>query len=155
MEIITYDQNEFNEIIKKIAKTATKVFSLPKKSYIELSFVSKEEIKEINNETRKVDSVTDVLSFPNLSDVFGKKIELKDYPFDIDMETKMLNIGSIVVCVDKIKEQSVEYQTGEKREFSYLLTHGVLHLLGYDHIDENDKKIMREKEEEILRIANV
>ncbi len=154
--IIYYDENEnYGEIIDRLAEVATKEFSLPKKSYIELSFVSSEEIKEINAETREVDAVTDVLSFPNLDGIFGKKIRLIDFPFDIDPDSGMLNLGCIVVCMDKIFEQAKEYGTGEKREFSYLLTHGILHVLGYDHMTDEDKKVMRAKEEEILEKANV
>lgn len=155
MIIITDENNEYKTAIEKIAETVTKEFALPQKSYIELNFVSAEEIKEINAETREVDAVTDVLSFPNLDGIFGKKIRLKDFPFDIDPDNGMLNLGCIVVCMDKIIEQAKEYGTGEKREFSYLLTHGVLHVLGYDHMVEEDKKVMRQKEEEILEKANV
>lgn len=151
MKIISYDQNEYGNIIKKLEKVVSREFKLPKKSYIELNFVDREEIREINREQREVDSVTDVLSFPNLDNIFGKRIRLKDFPYDIDCESKMLNIGSIVVCIDKIMEQAKEYGTGEIREFTYLLTHGILHLLGYDHIESGDKVVMRQKEEEILR----
>lgn len=155
MIILTEEANEYGEMIEKIAATVTKEFSLPKKCYIELSFVSADEIKEINAETREVDAVTDVLSFPNLDGIFGRKIRLKDFPYDLDPDTGMLNLGCIVVCLDKIFEQAKEYGTGEKREFSYLLTHGILHVLGYDHMIEEDKRVMRQKEEEILEKANV
>ena len=155
MIVLCDDKKEYGEMIDKLAETVTKEFSLPKKSYIELSFVSAEEIKEINAETREVDAVTDVLSFPNLDGIFGKKIRIKDYPFDVDPDTNMLNLGCIVVCMDKILEQAKEFGTGEKREFSYLLTHGMLHVLGYDHMTDEDKAVMRKKEEEILEKSNV
>lgn len=154
MKVIA-QKGKYDKIIKKLAKIVTAEMNLPKKSYIELDFVDKDEIKQINNETRKVDKVTDVLSFPNLDGIFQKQIKLEDFPFDIDYETKMLNLGSIVMCVDKVHEQAEEYGTGEMREFSYLLAHGILHILGYDHIEDDDKKIMREQEEKILRILNV
>lgn len=146
---------EFDNVIKKLAKLVTAEFNLPSKSYIELDFVNMEEIKQINNETRKIDAVTDVLSYPNLDGIFGVEIKIKDFPFDVDPDTKMLNLGAIVMCVDKIFEQATEYGTGKDREFSYLLTHGILHILGFDHMEENDKIIMRAKEEEILRKLNV
>ncbi|MEG1805444.1 MAG: rRNA maturation RNase YbeY [Clostridia bacterium] len=154
MKIIT-EKCKYDKTIKSLAKVATKEMNLPKKSYIELDFVDKDEIKQINNDTRNVDKVTDVLSFPNLDGIFQKEIKIEDFPFDVDPDTKMLNLGSIVMCVDKIYEQAEEYGTGEIREFSYLLTHGILHILGYDHMEENDKVIMRAKEEEILRKLNV
>ncbi|MBR6692852.1 MAG: rRNA maturation RNase YbeY [Clostridia bacterium] len=152
---IIFDNEKYEKQIKKIEKSASKVLSLPKKSYIELDFVEKEEIQEINKRTRGVDKITDVLSFPNLDLLPGEKIKIKDFPFDVDYDTGMLNLGSIVVCVDKILEQAKEYGTGENREFCYLLTHGICHVLGYDHMEEEDKAIMRQKEEEILKKAKV
>ena len=149
MVVIT-ENEKYKEIIDELAKVVTKEFDLPKESYMELEFVSLEEIHEINNETRGVDRPTDVLSFPNLDDIFGQTIKVKDFPFDIDPETNMLNLGSIVMCIDKIFQQAEEFGTGEMREFSYLLTHGMLHILGYDHMEEEDKVIMRAKEEELL-----
>ena len=149
------EYGEFCEIIEKLESASTKTFLLPKKSYIELNFVDKESIREINARERGVDAVTDVLSFPNLDGIFGKRICLKYFPFDIDPDTGMLNLGAIVVCIDKIKEQAEEYGTGQRREFSYLLAHGILHLLGYDHMTADEKSVMRKKEEELLKKANV
>lgn len=153
MKIITYEKNVYEKTINTIAEIATKVLKLPTEAYIELDFVSDEEIKEINNETRDVDKVTDVLSFPNLDGIFEKEIKIENYPFDIDPENNMLNMGSIIMCMDKLAEQAKTYKTGMQREFSYLLTHGVLHICGYDHMVESDKLTMRKKEEEILKLV--
>ncbi len=152
--IVITDNEKYKAEIDVLAEAVTKHFKLPKKSYVELDFVDAEEIREINRENRDVDKVTDILSFPNLDGIFGKQVKLKDFPYDIDYETGMLNIGSLVVCIDKILEQAIEYGTGERREFTYLLTHGLLHLLGYDHMIDEDKVVMRAKEEEILRLIN-
>ena len=149
MVVIT-ENEKYKVIINKLAEILTDKFNLPEKSYMELEFVSLEEIHEINMNTRGVDRPTDVLSFPNLEDIFGQTVEIKDFPFDIDPETNMLNLGSIVMCIDKIFQQAEEFGTGEMREFSYLLTHGMLHILGYDHMEEEDKVVMRAKEEELL-----
>ncbi len=154
MKILT-EEKKYNQFIKRIETVATKYLNLPKKCFIELDFVSAEEIKEINCQTRDIDKVTDVLSFPNLELEIGQKIKVKDFPLDVDRELKMLNLGSIVMCIDKILEQAREYETGENREFCYLLCHGILHVLGFDHIDDDDKKIMRKEEEELLRRINV
>ncbi len=115
----------------------------------ELLFVDAEEIRALNKTQRQVDKVTDVLSFPTLDGICGKPLFAKDYPFDIDEEGRLL-LGSIVVCKERAREQAEEYGHSYERELHYLLVHGVLHCLGYDHIEEADKRIMREKEEQIL-----
>lgn len=95
---------------------------------ISISLVGSDEIKSLNNEYRNKDKTTDVLSFP-----------IDDYM-----------LGDVIINIDKIKAQSRLYKTGFIREFSYLLTHSLLHLVGYDHMNDWDKKIMRINEEKIL-----
>ena len=92
---------------------------------------------------------SDVLSFPALEDIKGAAIRGADYPFETDEEGNLL-IGSIVVCCDRAKEQANEYGHSYNRELHYLLVHGIMHCLGYDHMTDEDKAEMREKEEEIL-----
>lgn len=116
---------------------------------IECVFVGEEEIRALNREKRGVDKATDVLSFPELSDIKGKKILKKDYPYDLDEEGALL-IGSIAVCTKRAKEQAEEYNHSYRRELHYLIVHGILHCLGYDHTEEAEKEEMRAKEEEIL-----
>ena len=116
---------------------------------VEFLFVDGEEIRRLNREMREVDKVTDVLSFPTLDGIKGPAIRAKDYPFDID-EDGILLIGSIVVCCDRAREQAEEYGHSYERELDYLLVHGIMHCLGYDHMQEDEKAEMREKEEFIL-----
>ena len=115
-----------------------------------LSFVSSEEIQKLNKESRNIDEITDVLSFPNLNDVFHNKITKKTYPNDVDRNTGHIFLGDVVICLDKAKEQATEYEHSLNREICYLFVHGLLHLLGYDHIDKLDKNLMRGEEELIL-----
>lgn len=120
---------------------------------ISLLFVDNNEIREINKETRNIDRETDVLSFPMLD--FDYKKVFKDmyvnYVFDETYKDgDELVLGDMVLSLEKAMEQSVEYGHSYEREVSYLVVHSILHLLGYDHIDEDDKKIMRKREEEIL-----
>ncbi len=115
----------------------------------EIVFVSAEEIKELNAKHRGKDAVTDVLSFPSLDGIRCKKILKKNFPFDIGEDGEIF-IGSIAICEDRAKEQAEEYGHSYNRELHYLIVHGLCHLLGYDHIEEADKKEMREKEERIL-----
>ena len=79
----------------------------------------------------------------------------EDYPFDVDFSTGQLMLGEIMLCYKRAQEQSLEYGHSIQRECCYLVLHGLLHLLGYDHIDERDKALMREKEEKILSALGV
>ena len=117
--------------------------------FAELIFVDEEEIQRLNKEYRQVDKVTDVLSFPNLDGIKGKVLRCKDYPSDVD--EGRLFIGSIAICEKKAKEQAEEYGHSYEREINYLTLHGLLHLFGYDHMEEEDKKEMRSAEEAILK----
>lgn len=115
----------------------------------EIVFVDEQEIKRLNNELRSVDTVTDVLSFPSLDDIRGVKLEKADFPADIDEEDNLF-LGSIAICTKRAREQAEEYGHSYNRELHYLATHGLWHLLGYDHMGEEDRAQMREKEEKIL-----
>ncbi|EEH98817.1 rRNA maturation RNase YbeY [Clostridium tertium] len=120
---------------------------------ISLLFVDNEEIREINNETRNIDRATDVLSFPML-DFEDKKVFNEMYlNYDFDETFKdgdELILGDMVLSLERALEQSEEYGHSYEREVSYLVVHSILHLLGYDHMEEDDKKRMRKREEEIL-----
>ena len=116
---------------------------------VEVAFVDGEEIQRLNREMRNIDKVTDVLSFPTLDEIKGQAICGEDYPYEIDEEGNLV-IGSIAICCDRAKEQAEEYGHSYKRELHYLLVHGIMHCLGYDHMTEEEKAEMREKEEYIL-----
>ena len=116
---------------------------------VEISFVSAEEIQALNAQTRGIDKVTDVLSYPALEDIRGKALKKKEHLYDIDEEGNLL-LGCIVICCDKAKEQAKEYNHSYNRELHYLMIHGIMHCLGYDHMNEEDKAQMREKEEYVL-----
>ena len=116
---------------------------------VEVVFVGEEEIRVLNAQTRGVDKVTDVLSYPTLDNIKGKPLFSRDYPFDID-ENGQLLIGSIAVCIKRAREQAEEYNHSFERELHYLIVHGIMHCLGYDHMDDTEKSEMREQEERIL-----
>lgn len=110
---------------------------------VSLSFVDNKEIHELNREYRGVDRVTDVLSFPLLSDDFE----------DVELEEESL--GDIVVSLERALEQSIEYNHSFEREVCFLICHSMFHLLGYDHDTDKNTKEMREKEEHILNKLNI
>ena len=116
---------------------------------VELVFADGEEIRRLNRETRDTDKVTDVLSYPALDGIKGQAICADEHPYEIDEEGNLL-IGSIVICCDRAKEQADEYGHSYERELHYLIVHGIMHCLGYDHLTDEHKAEMREKEEFIL-----
>lgn len=149
-----YDfSKEEEKIIKKVYSTVMKIHGIKKRAIsVDISMVSREQIRELNLQTREVDKPTDVLSYPALEKII--------FPFDkanyIDIlspEDKTLYIGEIIICREIMAEQAVEYGHSECRELAFLTTHGLLHLLGYDHLEEDMRKVMRAKEDEILEKA--
>ncbi len=144
-----YVDGEFKNY-QEIADACYKELKQKVNLYVELDLVSAAEIKELNEENRGVSSVTDVLSFPMLDGIRGKIIRKKDFILDYDEDEKAVFLGSIAICEDRAKEQAEDFGHSLEREMSYLFVHGLLHLFGYDHIEDEDKKQMREKEEAVL-----
>lgn len=127
---------------------------------VNVDFLDKEQIRIVNNQFRQVDKATDVLSFPMLELVFDSNIGFKEFNkdnflYDYDDSIQCVILGDILICEDIAKEQAVEYNHSYKRELAYLYLHAMLHLLGYDHIKEEDKKKMRLVEEDILNSIGI
>ena len=131
---------------------------------LSVSVVTADEIKDINEEYRDIDKVTDVLSFPQYessNDVFSEL----GYSFDgsndcseqlpqkndsVYNDERNLMIGDVVLCYDKAIQQAEDFGTGIERELAYLCIHSIFHLLGYDHMDPDEKRAMRSREECVL-----
>ena len=124
----------------------------PYEAEISLLLTTNEKIKNINHEYRNMDNVTDVLSFPAVEyEAPGDFSELEESAMNcFEPETGELILGDIVISGDKVSEQAELYGHSLKREFAFLLTHSMLHLMGYDHADEKEEKIMEIKQAEIL-----
>ena len=120
----------------------------------EIIITDEEYIRTLNREQRDIDSVTDVLSFPSLENIRGKKLFKKEHPADLDEEGGIF-LGSIAICEKRAKKQAEEYGHSVEREINYLAVHGLCHLLGYDHMNEEDKREMRVKEERVLKKINM
>lgn len=114
-----------------------------------ITLTNNEEIHKINKEYRDVDRPTDVLSFP-----MYERDEIAGLKNDTDDEIEKI-LGDIIVSIEKVREQAEEYGHSFERELAYLVTHGMLHLLGYDHMIEEEKAVMRKREEEILETLNI
>lgn len=118
---------------------------------ISISAVSKDEIHKINKEYRNVDRPTDVLSFP----IFSRE-EIDNFcNLEEEKKVKEMELGDIIICIDILQEHAQEYNTGILREMLYMITHGVCHLLGYDHEIKEEKEQMRALEEKILEKIGV
>lgn len=125
---------------------------------ISVIFIDNDEIMKINGEQRGINKITDVLSFPMLHYPKGKVY--KEVYLDFNFGAEYLNdgdliLGDVVISLEKAKEQSEEYGHSFLREVSYLTVHSILHLLGYDHMLEEDKAKMRPREEQILENFNI
>ena len=120
----------------------------------ELVFADAEEIRRLNRETRGKDAVTDVLSYPNLDGIRGKALDKADHPFDLDEDGRLF-LGSVVICRERAAEQAEEYGHSLRRELYYLAVHGLCHLLGYDHVTDEDRAEMRAREELVLNAMGI
>lgn len=138
--------------IKKLLQSALKYLGQPVNDIsMSLAFVSPEEIKQLNKQYRNIDEVTDVLSFPAVDNPERKVLDIGAFALDsLYPETGELNIGDVIICLDRAKEQAEEYGHSLKRELCFLSLHGLLHLLGYDHIDPQDEQQMTALQDEIL-----
>lgn len=150
--------SSFEKIIEEVILTALKEEAVDKACEISVIFVDNDSIKEINKETRNIDRETDVLSFPMLDYPKGKVY--KDVYLNYDFDASFFNegdlvLGDVVLSLEKAKEQSEDFNHSFTRECCYLVVHSILHLLGYDHMEEDEKKIMREREESILGKLNI
>jgi len=138
MAAVAAVNSEFKDVFEDIGTDAA-----ASDAEIGVTVVDAGEIRQLNCDYRGNDSVTDVLSFPQYDDMDELASDLAD------TEVTAL-IGDVVICYDRVLSQAEEYGTGVTREFVYLFTHSILHLMGYDHMEEDEKKIMRAREEEIL-----
>ena len=135
------------ELLQKMTEAAEyaveseNMHNLDKKRWeISVTFVGLDEIHELNKQYRGVDKPTDVLSFPQFDDLEEEIPEVCE-----------ICLGDVVICEQKAREQAEEFGHSFERELVYLFTHSVLHLLGYDHMEDDEKKAMREREEEIMK----
>ena len=165
--IINFNQKLFNkkyiEYINNAYIEALKILKIKCKDLeVNINFVSKKEIRELNAKFRNKDAVTDVLSFPNLLEpnktdmqLIVDKLDKKNFASEINPDNNMLFVGDICICKSIVYKHAREYGNTKLREMVYMAVHGLLHLLGYDHIRDEDKAIMRDMEEKIMTKVNL
>lgn len=144
------ENEEYNKIIKKVITECFDVENLlNSKLYVNITLTTSENIRKFNKQYRNIDKETDVLSFPMFEkDEIENKIKNKEFD-NIDI------LGDMIISIPKVKEQAIEYGHSFERELAYMVVHSFYHLMGYDHIDEEDKLIMRPKEEYVLGRLNL
>ena len=125
---------------------------------ISVSFVNNEEIQRLNKEYRNKDAVTDVLSFPMIDYVRPGDFSVLEEGLTEDFfnpESGELILGDIILSVDKIIEQAASYGHSQQRELGFLVAHSMLHLFGYDHMQDEEREVMEEKQRDILNMLNL
>lgn len=146
-----YDLNtEESEIAEKVVGEVLRVKGILAKDVdIDITVVDDETIRELNRDNRGIDKATDVLTFPNVDIVMP--FDIGDYDeYELNPETGALNLGEIIIARGVMVTNAAEYGHSVVRECAFLVTHGMLHLLGYDHIDDKERAEMRQNEEQIL-----
>ena len=146
---LTDENEEYNKLINKVIEECFKNEKMESlKLYVSITLTVPDEIQKINKLYRKIDKPTDVLSFP----MFEKEEiqKLKDEHYDVyDV------LGDIIISIPRVQEQAIEYGHSFERELAYMCVHGFYHLMGYDHMCDEDKEKMRAKEDEVLNALNI
>ncbi len=157
-EIIFQDipeNNEYQELAEKVIQKCFEVENInPTSFYICITLTTPENIRQANKQYRNIDKETDVLSFPMFEkEELDKMVEshtIEEWKQNTENEALQEILGDIIISIARVEEQAKEYGHSFERELAYMLVHGFYHLRGYDHMEEEEKKVMREKEENVL-----
>lgn len=146
----------YEEIVNKMVVSALDFENCPYEAEVSVIFVDDEEIRKINSEYRGIDKSTDVLSFPfNEFEIPGNFDNIEESVDAFNPETGELLLGDIILSTDHIVEQAIEYGHSETRELAFLVVHSMLHLMGYDHMVDEDRVIMEERQRKILELEGI
>ncbi|MCD8020240.1 MAG: rRNA maturation RNase YbeY [Clostridiales bacterium] len=144
---------DYETIIRKVIERALDYEECPYETQVYVLLTDNEEIHQVNLEHRQIDRPTDVLSFPMVS--YTQPADFSDVeerdPDAFHPETGELLLGDILISMDKVQEQAEEYGHSLQRELAFLVAHSMLHLMGYDHMEDGERQIMERKQEEILK----
>ena len=154
-----YDKDlgiNYEEIADKVINAALDYEECPYEAEVSLTLVDNNRIHDINKEFRDIDRPTDVLSFPMVEyDDAGEFAFLEDEDDCFNPETGELMLGDIIISLDKVEEQAISYGHSFTREYAFLIAHSMLHLMGYDHMTDDDASIMEAKQRAILDNLNI
>ncbi len=138
-------------VCKRVIRKVLEVERPPFGAEVALTFTCNKKIKEVNSEFRGKDTPTDVLSFPQFNFTREKKMIVRKG----DVEDGCAMLGDILISAEKAQEQALEFGHSLERELAYLTVHSMYHLFGYDHMVEEEKAQMREKEEQIMSLLGI
>ena len=147
----------YTELAERVINFCLDYCEFPYEAEVNLTLTDNAGIHQINNEFRQIDRPTDVLSFPMLNYITAGDFAFLDDEDNCDFnpDTGEAMLGDIVISVDKVFEQAESFGHSVEREFAFLITHSMLHLFGYDHMEESEAKIMEAKQKEILQKMNI
>ena len=146
----------YEDIVNKMVVSALDFENGPYEAEVSVTFVDDEEIRKINSEYRGIDKSTDVLSFPfNEFEIPGNFDNIEESVDAFNPETGELLLGDIILSTDHIVEQAIEYGHSETRELAFLVVHSMLHLMGYDHMVDEDRVIMEDRQRKILELEGI
>lgn len=142
---------DYQELANLVSEAVLDMEECPYESQVEILLTMSEEVHEMNKEFRGIDRTTDVLSFPMVDyEEAGEFDFLEEADEYFDPETGELMLGNIVINKERVVEQAEEYGHSVKREYAFLIAHSMLHLLGYDHMEEEERMVMEEKQRQVL-----
>lgn len=154
IEFLDIEENEeYKELILNVVRECFKTEHLENANmYLNVILTNPENIRKANKEYRNIDKETDVLSFPMF-----EKDEIEAIISKSKEEKIQINevLGDIIVSIPKVKEQAIEYGHSTTRELAYMIVHGFYHVMGYDHMNEEEKQVMREREENVLNKLDI
>lgn len=145
----------YKTIIDDAVKATLSFFECPYEAQVSVLLADMEQIRKMNAEFRGIDKTTDVLSFPALDFEPCADFDHTDLTGCFDPDTGELVLGDIALCVQKIKKQAAEYGHTQKRELAFLTVHSMLHLLGFDHEDDDERLLMEERQRQIMHVLNI
>ena len=146
------------EVAALVAKEVLRSEGCDREVEISLTITNDEGIQELNREFREIDRPTDVLSFPNVSYEEPGDFSVMEGEQEVDLlnpDTGNIMFGDIVVNDDRVRSQAQEYGHSTKREFAFLIAHSMLHLCGYDHMEEDEAKVMEKKQSDVLNTLGI
>lgn len=137
----------------KVAEQVFREMGFPDDLEVAIEFVSKSQIKRLNRGFRGIDKVTDVLSFPAFQLSVGEKLNVNgEEIFSLRNEENLVHFGDMAVCLAQTKKQAKEYGVSLEDEIKKLVIHSMLHLMGYDHIEDEDYEVMKKEEERLFNL---
>lgn len=147
---------DYEALIEKVIVAVLDYEECPYEAEVNIILTDNEEIHKINKEYRDIDAPTDVLSFPMITyETPGDFSKVEEDMSAFHPETGELLLGDIILSVDKVMQQAKEYGHSVERELGFLVAHSVLHLCGYDHMEQEERQIMEEKQREIMKLTSL